>query len=206
VTPRQRRIDPPTRDGPVTGLRDEALALLEGWHAPTADQERLREGYVAHLRERPDGTDRGCLPQHLTAGAVILSADGRQVLLTLHTKARQWFHTGGHCEPGDTSMARAALREGTEESGIDGLELDPDPVHLDRHDVPFCGGHGQVAHLDVRFLAVAPAGAQPQVSEESIDVRWWPVDELPPTPDLPALVAAARERFARSRGSRVPTA
>ena len=57
--------------------------------------------------------------------------------------------------------------------------LDPVPVHLDEHAVTFCGEPGLVHHLDVRFVAVAPAGAVPVVSEESTDVRWWPVDALP---------------------------
>jgi hypothetical protein len=43
-----------------------------------------------------------------------------------------------------------------------------------------------VRHLDVRFLAVAPAGARAAVSAESLDVRWWPADALPT--DEPGLV------------------
>jgi 8-oxo-dGTP pyrophosphatase MutT (NUDIX family) len=35
------------------------------------------------------------------------------------------MQVGGHCEPGDRSLAAAAVREATEESGISGLELDP---------------------------------------------------------------------------------
>ena len=31
----------------------------------------------------------------------------------------------------------------------------------------------------MRYAATAPAGARHAVSEESLDVRWWPVDELP---------------------------
>jgi ADP-ribose pyrophosphatase YjhB (NUDIX family) len=86
---------------------------------------------------------------------------------------------GGHLEPQDTSLAGAALREATEESGVQGLVLDPVPLHLDAHEVAFCGDHPSVRHLDVRFLALAPEGAAHEVSEESIDVRWWPVDGLP---------------------------
>jgi hypothetical protein len=67
-------------------------------------------------------------------------------------------------------------------------------VQLDQHDVPFCGPGGAVRHLDVRYAATAPAGAEHAVSEESLDVRWWPVDALPDTTgDLPALVAYARD-------------
>jgi hypothetical protein len=52
-----------------------------------------------------------------------------------------------------------------------------------------------VRHLDVRFLAVAPADARSAVSDESIDVRWWPVAALPTDePEMHELVARAVER------------
>jgi 8-oxo-dGTP pyrophosphatase MutT (NUDIX family) len=188
----------------MTALRDDALATLRAWRAPDAAQERLRQAYVDHLDARPDGTQRDAGPAHLTAGALVLSADHTQVLLTLHAKARRWFHLGGHCEAGDATLLAAARREATEESGIDGLVLDPEPLHLDRHEVAFCGAHEQVGHLDVRFLALAPQGAVPTVSDESIDVRWWPVDELPTDDaDMHAMVAAARLRAQTSSAAAI---
>jgi 8-oxo-dGTP pyrophosphatase MutT (NUDIX family) len=178
-------------------LRDSALSTMRGWSAPDPGQQALRARYVAHLETHPDAAYRECRPDHLTAGALVVSADHRQVLLTLHAKAGRWFQLGGHCERSDASLAAAALREATEESGVPGLVLDPDPVHLDEHPVTFCGEPGLVHHLDVRFVAVAPAGAVPVVSEESTDVRWWPVDGLP-EPDS-GLVARSLERLDRTR-------
>lgn len=177
-------------------LHADALAALEHWVAPSPEQERLRRRYVDHLLAHPDGLTRGCRPDHLTASTLVLDAGHDAVLLTLHAKARRWFQLGGHCEPGDATLAGAALREALEESGVAGLELDPVPVQLSEHAVPFCGPHGDVHHLDVRFVAVAPPGRGPAVSEESIDVRWWPVDALPdPEADLVELVALARARL-----------
>ena len=65
----------------------------------------------------------------------------------------------------------------------------PVPVHLDRHPAP-CGAEH---HLDVRFLVLARDDAATAVSEESLDVRWFPLDALPDlrSPDLDALLAAA---------------
>jgi 8-oxo-dGTP pyrophosphatase MutT (NUDIX family) len=186
-------------------LHDDALATLQAWSPPTADQAALRERYVAHLESHPDGMTRSCRPDHLTASTVVLSHDLSHVLLTLHAKARQWFQLGGHAEPGDRTLAGAALREATEESGLLGLWVRLAPVHLDEHEVPFCGspdrGDGLVVHhLDVRFLAVAPPGVVPRVSEESLDLRWWPVDDLP-NPDLVELVGLARLDQSLSAGS-----
>lgn len=160
-------------------LHHDALTLLRGWQAPDDLQEASRRRYVRHLETEPAGMTRGCFPAHVTASALILSADHRQVLLTLHAKANAWFQMGGHCEETDATLAGAALREAVEESGITDLVLDPQPVQLDAHDVPFCDPRGTVQHLDVRFLALAPADAVHATSGESLDVAWWPVDALP---------------------------
>ena len=179
----------------MSALHDDALAALRGWHAPTPDQEALRAEYVAHLERHPDGAARSCFPDHLTAGTVMLSADGREVLLNLHGKARRWFAFGGHIEPADSTLAGAARREAAEESGVADFVLDPVPVHLDVHTVSFCDPRGEVRHLDVRYAAVAPHDAAHEVSDESLDVRWWPLGALPPLEaEMHTLIRLARAR------------
>ena len=177
----------------TAALHRDAVASLTAWTPPDAAQAGLRERYLTHLAARADGMTRGSYPDHLTASTLVLSADRDRVLLTLHAKARQWFQLGGHCEPGDATLAAAAAREAAEESGIADLALDPVPVQLSEHAVPFCDPRGGVHHLDVRFLAVADDEDEHAVSAESLDVRWWPVDALPDD-DLADLVALARER------------
>ncbi|MCW2760571.1 MAG: hypothetical protein JWR85_772 [Marmoricola sp.] len=173
-------------------LRGDALDVLTHWQAPTVEQDHLRASYAEHLALRPDGLWRSCFPAHLTAGALILSHDRRQVLLNLHGKARRWFHFGGHLEDTDVTLAGAALREATEESGLHGLVVGAEPLHLSRHSVEFCDTRGPVEHLDVRFLALLGADTEPVVSEESLDVRWWPVDDLPTDePDMVEMIGLA---------------
>ena len=181
----------------MSGLHADALGVLESWRAPDAAQETWRGQYVDHLRAHDDGVWKACFPTHLTAGALVLNADGSEVLLNLHRKARRWFAFGGHLEPEDPTLAAAALREGTEESGLRGLVVDPVPVHLSLHTVDFCSPRGVVAHYDVRFLARLGAEADPVVSEESLDVRWFSVDDLPTDePDMVDLIRLARDRVA----------
>lgn len=182
-------------------LREDALGVLRGWTPPDDEQARLRERYVAHLAERPDGMHRFSYPDHITASTLVLSDDGQRVLLTLHAKAQRWFQFGGHCEEGDATLAGAAHREAVEESGIAALRLDPIPVQLSEHPVPFCDPRGGVHHLDVRFLAITLADAEHAISEESLDVRWWPVSTLPDD-DLADLVrlGLARQSTSSSGG------
>jgi hypothetical protein len=47
-------------------------------------------------------------------------------------------------------------------------------------------------------VARAPAGAQIVVSDESVDLRWWPIDRLPG--DTDEALAYLVERGARDRG------
>ncbi|MDT9593756.1 NUDIX domain-containing protein [Nocardioides zeae] len=190
-------------------LHADALAALESWTAPDADQERQREAYVAHLRAHADGVYRHGVPDHVTASAVVLDRTGSRTLLTLHARARRWFQLGGHCEEGDRTLAGAAFREAVEESGVpaERMRVDPVPVQLSPHPVPFCRPARLAAlpegcvvrHLDVRYLVVAEDDAQIAVSDESLDVRWWPVEALPdPDPELVAAVGLARRRLAQA--------
>ena len=134
-------------------------------------QQRLR----AHFLGRAEARRRQDRPSHLTASAVVLDASRRHVLLVLHAKVGLWLQPGGHLEDGDATLAAGARREAVEETGVDDLRLlSQVPVHLDRHPGP-CGGE----HLDSCFVLVARDGAVPTVSEESLDVRWFPVDALP---------------------------
>jgi len=178
-------------------LRDDAHDVLTAWSAPDTEQQRLRQVYLHHLAEHPDAMSRACHPDHLTASALIVSADHSQVLLTLHRVIRRWLQTGGHCEPDDTTLADAARREGREESGIHDLAVDPVPVLLSLHEVPSCGPIRPSHHLDVQYVAVAPEGAQISISDESDDLAWFDVDDLPAQTDQSVrdLIAAATRRL-----------
>lgn len=176
-------------------LHSDARAVLAGWTPTSPRDAELRDRFVAHLDAHADGMTRGCLPDHLTAGTIVLTPEADAVLLNHHRKAGVWLAFGGHPEPDDATLAGVALREAHEESGLTDLDFDPVPLDLDEHEVLFCSPGTVVHHLDVRFLATAPRDADHQVSDESLDVRWWPIDALPEIyPDMRRLIGDAVRR------------
>ena len=157
-------------------------AAADEWAAPDAGQADLRQDYLTFLAAEPGGMWRGCRSGRLTGSALVVDPSLRRVLLTLHPKVGRWLQLGGHCEPGDATMVAVAIREAVEEGGIAGVRIDPEPLNLDIHPIECVRGVPN-RHLDVQFLAIAPAGAEPVISDESLDLHWWPMDALPPGND-----------------------
>ena len=187
----------------VTALHADVLATLATMPLDPADgtgQAAIREGFYGLLAARPDATRLACVPGHVTASTLLLDAEARRVLLTLHPRIGAWVQLGGHIEDSDPSLLAAAAREAAEESGMTGLVLDPVPVNLDVHALT-CALGLPTRHFDVQFVGRAPAGAEPEISDESDDLRWFGVDDLPPgtSPELPHLIERAVRRVGGSR-------
>lgn len=192
--------DPPPA---ATALHADATALLADWAPTSRTAADARDRTLGLLAAGAVAVTRAHRPGHVTASALVLDATGGRVLLCLHGKFHKWVQLGGHCEPADLTLAGAALREATEESGITDLRIDPVPIDVDVHPVSCQGGS---MHYDVRFVAIAPPGAVERVSAESTALGWYAPDRLPePLADATErLVAPALATLRRAPLPRVP--
>jgi len=161
------------------------IALLERHARSEPAQAAAVERILALVRGRSDCLLRSCAPGHITASALVLSPDQNDCLLTHHRKLDRWLQLGGHVD-GEVAVHLAALREAQEESGMQRIEfvmqdersLAPVPLDVDVHVIPAHRSEPAHEHHDIRFLLRAAPGQSLVISEESNDLRWFPLATL----------------------------
>jgi 8-oxo-dGTP pyrophosphatase MutT (NUDIX family) len=149
-----------------------------------------RDEFLRFAADHDDALLRTCVTGHLTGSALVVEPARERMLLLHHRKLQKWLQPGGHAD-GDGNLAAVALREATEETGIDGLRVVVPAIHLDIHRVepPNEAPH---LHYDVRYLVLAPEGAKAVGNLESTALRWVTLGELDALTDEPGLRALAR--------------
>lgn len=179
-------------------LHTSAVDALARFDARTDADDALRHTLLAFLDAQPGACARANVPGHITASVVILNEARTHVVLTHHPRVGEWLQLGGHCEDSDASLHDAARREGLEESGLGAITLDEDLLALHTHPIT-CSLGVPTRHLDLRFRAFAVGAGTPDlaISEESNDLRWWPVDGLPDSAERTTVAHQVRAALAR---------
>ena len=152
---------------------DRRLPLLElldrhaGRNGSADTVRQFREFALGHA----DCLERSCRTGHFTGSAWLVDATGRRVLLTHHRKLDRWLQLGGHAD-GDSDLARVALREAEEESGLGDLVVEPEIFDLDCHLIPERAAEPAHHHYDVRFVVRALGSTEFVVGDESHALAW----------------------------------
>lgn len=150
--------------------------MLEAYMPSDVEGDHWRD-ICALIEKHPDCFYRTHFdPGHITGSGLLVSADGRRVLMNHHKFLNIWICFGGHAD-GELDVLNVALREVIEESGI----ADVEPVtgkifDVDVHGIPCNPAKGEPAHkhFDLRYLfRVRRADSEAFTgSEESVDLRW----------------------------------
>lgn len=178
----------------LSALREALAAYARRW--PT--ESEVVAQFAELLREAGAGFERSRLAGHFTGSAWLVDRDGCRVLLTHHRKLQRWLQLGGHAD-GDRDLARVALREAEEESGLDGLIVEHELFDVDRHWIPQRGDVPGHWHYDARYVVRAGEHEAFVVGEESLDLAWREIDGLVDDPQADeSLRRMARKWLARS--------
>ena len=154
--------------------------------------------FEAFLRTDGDVFDRRHGGGHFTGSCWLVSADGRRVLLMHHRKLGLWLQPGGHAD-GDADLARVALREAREETGLTGLRVEGGIFDVDRHRIPARRDEPDHWHYDVRYVVRAGLDDRFVVNHESHALAWRSMTEVADDISLDAsLRRMARKWLARA--------
>lgn len=156
---------------------DSLAAVLADYRARWPEEAAVVDAFLSLLAEPGDAFVRERLAGHFTASAWLVSADGTRALLTHHRKLDRWLQPGGHAD-GDRDVARVALKEAQEESGLRGLRLLPGLFDIDRHWIPEHKGVPAHWHYDARFVVRAGEDEGFVVSDESHALAWRAVRDI----------------------------
>ena len=137
---------------------------------------KFRNDFIEFVKKFPNHLDRTCQIGHLTGSSLVVREEDHKILLLFHTKLQRWLQPGGHAD-GDPNLARVALREAEEETGIKNLKIYQPPIDLDIHIV--CPpDEKEHKHFDVRYLTLAPKDSEAIGNHESQDLRWFNKSEI----------------------------
>ena len=154
--------------------RQELLRLLVNHSTRFMEEAGYTDRARAFVEAHPDCFNREHLPGHVTGSAWVVSPDRQRILMMHHRKHDQWFQPGGHAD-GDADILRVALRETSEESGLDASHvrlLDSAIFDVDIHTIPASERGPQHEHVDIRFLVEIDDSLPVPGSDESHDVLW----------------------------------
>ncbi|MFE1174272.1 NUDIX hydrolase [Streptomyces sp. NPDC058773] len=150
------------------------------------DEREALAPLLSALTRPDDATSRKTYPGHVTCSAIVIDRHD-QVLHIRHKILDKDLAPGGHIEPADTALPRAALRELQEEAGIRPSAVVPlmgyeeVPLDIDVHEIAANPDRGEPTHqhYDFRFAFRLLGGREIHLqADEVTDYRWLPFTKV----------------------------
>ena len=159
--------------------RSDLLRLLTAYQPTDSDEQHYRLEMLDLAAVAHDPFDRfQYVPGHFTASGFVIHPAGGRILLIHHAKIGAWLQPGGHIDSGDSSPLAAAVREITEETGVEALTpVTEGIIDVDIHVFPERSDQPEHRHFDIRFAFVA-ARADLASNHEVLEARWVGLDEI----------------------------
>lgn len=164
----------------ATRLLSDIRAYMPGNDQEIADKKVI----VSQLENNPDVFSRSSLA-HVTCSAWTVDPARAQTLMVHHIVYGSWSWIGGHSD-GERNIAKVALRELMEETGVQGSLVDCGPGKIFSLEVLTVDGHrknglyvGSHLHLNITYLVEADPHAPLRVApDENTGVRWVPLSQV----------------------------
>lgn len=159
--------------------RQDLLTLLDRHQTRFMDELAFIHQARAFIEAHEDCFYRELWHGHVTGSAWVVNPSRDHVLLLHHRKLDQWFQPGGHAD-GDHNILRVALKETSEETGLDPahirlvdeqiFDVDIHTIHANKHDP-------RHKHFDIRFLVEIDDHIEIPGNDESHDILWVPLSQ-----------------------------
>ena len=144
------------------------------------DEAELLSRPVEMLSSGANFASRRNFPMHVTVGALLVRG-GSEILLIDHRAYGIVLQPGGHLEPTDTTLVGAAVRELSEETGLDPgavVLADPVPAYVEHGRVPARPEKGEPDHfhLDIGYAFTTDRADVGQIQESEVTgAAWYPL-------------------------------
>lgn len=166
---------------PVAIGDSDIASALSAYLERYPDEAALLSEPVQLLSQGGDFASRRNFRMHATVGALLVRG-GVEVLLVEHLAYGIPLQPGGHLEPTDVSLIDAAVRELTEETGVDPGRVVPasqTPVYIEYGRVPARPAKDEPEHhhLDIGYAFVTDADVGHIQESEVRGAAWYPLAE-----------------------------
>jgi len=163
--------------------REDLISELGNYQTHFEEESLFIPIFIDLLENHENCFERSLVSGHFTGSAWVLNESFTKTLLVHHAKLNRWLQPGGHAD-GDEDILHVAKKELKEETGL--VVTKPYSTtffDLDIHKIPANRELPEHNHFDIRYLFVANDNINLEVNEESREVKWWHLMDLPKVVD-----------------------